>query len=251
MRAIRKFLCIGLIAISVFSVFMINGMIEDSVVRSEIKDFKARGEYIITIQNTSYYAVKAKTDEDASTRIVDYIGDSNIGYKGDIFVTSRNPLNESALVGWISRKTWIGHSGIVYDELGEKTIEVTGMLLPQHNVVRVFSNIWGDDIPRTPQVALLRVKKISEEQRDKVIEYSDSKIGTPYNYTFLFNRANSFYCSDFVSRAFASTDINVNYDFLVTTGSDMIASPNTYLAYYKEEIYTDEGIKYVVYYLVE
>jgi len=251
MRAIKRILFVGLVIIILFSVFMINGLIEDVVVRNKINDFKARGVYIATVGNTSYFAVKALEDEDVSTRVVDYFGDGNIGYKGDIFVTSRNPVSGSALIGWLSDKTWIGHSGLVYDEAGEKTIEITGMQLPKYNVVRVYDNTWGDDIPETPQVALLRIKGITNEQRDKVIEYADSQKGKPYNFTFLLNRVNSYYCSDFVSRAIAYAGINVNYDYLATTGSDMIVSPNTYLVYYKEAISTDEGLKYEVYYLVE
>jgi len=240
-----------LLVIILFSVFMINGIIEDISVRNQVEEFKSRGVYLDKSGSTKYFTVKAREGENTTRHIKDGISDYNVGSKADIYVTSRNPLGDSALIGWISKKTWIGHTALVYDDYGKKTIEITGSLSPEDNVVRIFPNTWISNAGQTPQVALLRIKDTTEKERQRIIEYAEKQMGKPYNYSFLFNRNNSFYCSDLVSRAVASVGINVNYDYLATTGSDMIVSPNTYLIYYQETIIIDGVVTHEVYYLVE
>lgn len=249
-KIIKRTFTILIIVIILFVVFMVNGFIENASITKQINDFKSRGVYIDTENNIKYFEVKAIDGEDGSN-IKSSIRDRFVGRKGDIYVTSRNPLNGNALTSWISSKTWVGHSGIVYDNEGLQTIEIAGTLSKSQNKVKIFQNTWIGFSDDTPQIALLRVKDITDEELDNVIEYAESKIGYPYNYTFLFNKSNSFYCSDFVSRAYKYAGRNINYDYLATTGSDMIASGETYFAYYQERIVTNGEVTYEVYYLVE
>ena len=251
MKAIKRISLVLLVIMILFSVFITNGIIENGIVTSEINAFKNRAELFQVVGNTTYYTVKAKEGEDTSRHIKNNVNDRKIGAKGDIFVTSRNPLSESKVIGWISKLTWIGHTAIVYDDEGKETIEITGNLDPEENVVKVYTNTWINSTDTTPQIALLRIKNTTDDQRQKIIDYAESKIGYGYNYTFLFNRENSFYCSDLVSRAAAYAEINVNYDYLAATGSDIIVSPETYIVYYRETRYEKGKAKFFVYYLVE
>lgn len=247
MKVIKKLILILAIIISLFSVFMVNGIIESIYVNKQINEFKARGEYVFEDYDTIYYQVKPKYDyEDASRPVMTSFFDHRVGSTGDIFVTSRNPLPGNPFMGWISNCTWVGHTGLVIDYYGNETVEVTGNLSPDKNVVRTWENNWITADRGTDQIALLRIKNTTEEQREQMVNYALEKEGLPYNYTFLFNRAHSFYCSDLVSRAVASSGINVNYDYLATTGSDMIVSRNTYIVYYREKISED---MFAVYFL--
>ncbi|HHU55625.1 MAG TPA: hypothetical protein GXZ48_02890 [Acholeplasmataceae bacterium] len=247
MHVIKKLIKLIIIIVSLFAVFMVNGLIESRVVNKELEEFKARGELVYENENNIYYRVKPKYDyEDTSRHIMNDYFDWQIGATGDIFVTSRNPLQGNPITGFISDHTWVGHTGLVIDDEGQNTIEITGNLDDRdRNVVDIWYNDWVID-RTTDQIVLLRVKNTTEDDRNKMVEYAKSQLGKPYNYTFLFNRAYSFYCSDLVSRSVANAGINVNYDYLATTGSDMIVSPNTYIIYYREKIGEN---KFAVYYL--
>jgi hypothetical protein len=232
---------------------MVNGVLESIIVNKELNDFKARGELVYTKDNIYYYQVRKNyTFEDTSRHIISNQYDKKVGAKGDIFVTSRNPLKESPIMGLISKKTWIGHTGLVIDDRGKETIEVTGNLSREENVVTVWPNTWliGDS-PKDPteQIAVLRIKNTTEEQRQQIVDFALSKVGSKYNYTFLLNRSTTFYCSDLVSRSVAKAGININYDYLATTGSDMIVSKNTYFIFYREVVYKDDAPQYHIYYL--
>jgi|SRR5690554_5704074 len=249
MRHIKKVLIIIIAILSFGVIFIVNGVVERITIDKELNDFKDRAVFVIERGNTRYYEVKAEYDyEDTSRHIKDSISDIQIGATGDIYVTSRNPVPGSVFLGFVSKLTWIGHAGLVIDDKGRETIEIVGNVNRESNVVKAYENTWIEGGKYTDQIAVLRIKDTTEKQRDMMVEYAESKIGMPYNYTFLFNRKNSFYCSDLVSRAVAHAGININYDHLATTGSDMIVSENTYLIYYRERISDN---RFAVYYLTE
>ena len=72
----------------------------------------------------------------------------------------------------------------------------------------------------------------------------EEKIGSKYNYSFIFD--NGYYCTDLMSKSVyeVSKKDNLN-DFLFTTTNDLITSKNVEICYYH---YTDnKGIKHVYY----
>lgn len=252
MKAIKISLYVLYVVLFLFMVFVVNGKVENALVNQDIEAFKARGEFVVAIGNTRYYAVKQQYDyEDLSRDVLRGHTISRIGSTSDIFVTSRNPVPGNPITEWLSKNMWLGHAGIVIDDEGRETIEITGNISPEENVVQIWTSTWLSTDRGSPQIAVLRIKDTTEEQREAMIEYAKSKLGLPYNYTFIFNRANAFYCSDLVSRAVSAGGININYDHLATTGSDMIVSPNTYLVYYREKYIVDGENYYRVYYLTK
>lgn len=46
-------------------------------------------------------------------------------------------------------------------------------------------------------------------------------------------------------------NINLNCDYFVTTGADIINNDNTYIIYYKEKVQTYSETYYNIYYLTE
>lgn len=252
MRSIQITLKILLILLIIVSVFLGNGIVEKIIIDQEILEFKARGVFLSEDNDTSYYIVSKKYDyEDTSRPILNMLDLSSLGSKGDILITNRNPLSESVIVGWISELTWIGHCALVSSADGKQTIHIVGNQSRAENVVQEVENkwiTWGHD---DQKIAMVRVKNISEEAIDKALDYARSKIGYPYNYTFLFNQSNSFYCSDLVSRSIEEAGIKINYDNLLTTGADILVSKNTYLVYYREKKVINNEEKYFVYFLGE
>mgnify|MGYP001375922674 CR=1 FL=1 len=242
-----KFLLILLIIITVF---LGNGITEKIFINQDIETFKARGVFVAEYGDTSYYLVSKKYDYEDSSKEVLNLNDRNYpGAKGDILITNRNPLRESVIVGWISQIMWIGHCAIVSSDDGKNTIHIVGNQTASENIVKEVENkwiIWGHE---NDEIAIVRVKNINEEMIDKALNYARSKIGYPYNYSFIFNQSYSFYCSDLVSRSIEAAGVNINYDNLVTTGADILISKNTYLVYYREKKIIDNNPKYFVYFL--
>lgn len=238
--------------IVMFLTFVINGTIEYGKVSKQIDDFKSRGVYVTTIDDHVFYEVESMYDyEDTSKKIYSYelykTNHNYVGTYGDIMVTSRNPMTGTSvewIVGMFSKYFYVGHATINSHVDGKYMYESEGK---NQKRVRETMNNWMY-LKNSPTIIGLRVKT-DIETITHALEYCEEQIGKPYNSTFLFNRANSFYCTDLVSRSYYNSGININYDYLATTGNDMILSPNTYMIFYQETVY--EGIKawYHVYYL--
>ena len=216
-----------------------------------IKDFTSRGELVYETYDTQFYKVKPQYDyEDLSNPVLREYDSTYIGTTGDIFITDRNPQDNFFLTGYLSNRVWIGHSALVIDDNGSKTAEIVGNLNWESNVVQTFTNWWSIEID-TPRLLLLRPKNITVEQKNIIKESVNEKLGLHYNYTFLFQGPNTYYCSDFVSRVMKEANIDLNKDRLFTLGEDFIRSKDLYIAYYKEEYYEDDIVKQRVYFLSE
>jgi len=257
-RAIKIFRRMFIIILGIAIAFLVNGITEYFVVQNKIKEFVNRGEFVEynKYTNTYFYRVKKEHDYEDTSRNIIHPTNNWIGSTTDIFVTSRNPMRNnpdfSGLMAPLSKYFYIGHATINVTENGSRLVEVYGNNEdPEDNVVYEANNVWHIEDEVTPNVVGLRIKNTTEEQREQIVDYLKSKLGYPYNYTFLFNRNTSFYCTDLISRAVASVGININYDYLATTGNDMIISKNVYIFYYREIIKEEDDIRYNVYFLEE
>ncbi|MGD9886785.1 MAG: YiiX/YebB-like N1pC/P60 family cysteine hydrolase [Bacilli bacterium] len=252
-----------LAVLAVFIVFLINGMTEKIFVNDKINDFKKRGELIITADSNPhnhYYLVNPEYDyEDISRSIFD-MDLRIIGAKADVIVTNRNPMRHEPMIAWaiglLSQAFFLGHATINEDDDGRYMYEVIGNSSnPDNNVVAKTYNDWitfeeqlGEE-GVSPLIIGLRAKDTTDEERDQMVEFASEQMGKPYNYTFLFNRENSFYCTDLVSRAYSKAGTNINYDFLATTGIDLIVSPKLYIIFIRETIIINDEKHYNFYYL--
>ncbi|MGD9605156.1 MAG: YiiX/YebB-like N1pC/P60 family cysteine hydrolase [Bacilli bacterium] len=260
---LKLFKKILFVVLTIFIVFFINGFMEIGFANKKINDFKARGELIDTTDNEErnhYYKVSPKGDyEDISRQIFD-IDQRIIGAQADIIVTNRNPMREDPTISWVtgflSNMFYLGHATINSDDDGFYIYEVIGnSSSANQNVVSKAVNDWitfeeqlGDD-GVSPIIIGLRAKNTTEEEREQMVLFASEQVGKPYNYTFLFNRENSFYCTDLVSRAYAAAGININYDYLATTGIDLIVSKELYIIFIREEVVINNEKHYNFYYL--
>lgn len=261
-KMIKTLLYSLIIILSLALVFLINGYFEVVIVNNRINNFKERGVYQYTDDyiKTYYYKVpKIYEYEDISRNIFDF-DNRWIGSKTDIIITNRNPMRDNptlaGIIGFLSTNFYVGHATINSNDSGSRMYEVVGNYSePEDNVVRESFNSWLtveealQDAGDSPMIIGLRIKGTTEEDRDKMIEYAENQEGKPYNFSFLFNRHKSFYCTDLVSRSTRSAGINVNYDYLATTGNDIIVSPNVYIIFIRETIVEDGVKKYNIYYL--
>ena len=149
----------------------------------------------------------------------------------------------------MSRKIFIGHCGIVYDEDGTKTIEVTGNSNKKENVVKECENDWIEN--SSDKLIVLRSK--NDIKKDEMKEWLDDNKGIRYNYFFLINmgqkRNKKFYCTDLISNCYIDVeDREISKRNNLVTGSSIINNEEMYIIYYKEKS-KKEGIDYDVYFL--
>ncbi len=246
-KLINKFIIIILYIISIMVIIITYKGIKTN---SEINNFINRGEFVFEIDNVKYYKVSRKFDYEDSRKVLNLNNPNFVGTKGDIYLTSRNPVAGSLILKKLSDLIWIGHAGMVINDDATKTIETTGNDVNNQNYVRILDNTWAkDSLENTKEYAVLRVKSITEEDIDKVIETSIRKIGSNYNYLFLLNTKNKYYCTDLISRSYRENNINISNGILATTGSDIILNNNTYLVYYRLRVTEGKSVYYKVYYL--
>lgn len=252
-----------LIILGLGLIFFINGFYEKAIINNKIEDFKARAEYIgpdENLKNVHYYRVKKEYDYEDVSRNTFTIDERIIGSKTDVIITNRNPMRGVAvldpLVGFLSKNFFVGHATINSRDDGRMMYEVLGNAsTPEYNKVVESLNDWMmvedqlQEKSESPIIIGLRIKNTTEEDRDKMIEYANNQLGKGYNYTFLFNRHHTFYCTDLVSRAAKHAGININYDHFATTGNDIIVSKNTYIFFLRETIIVDGEKVFNVYFL--
>ena len=261
MNKIKKVL--GVI-VAILIVFLTDGFTEKTIVDKEIADFISRGEYVGTKDNNNFYKVRPKYSYENAQNI--YNPDDiyqYIGSTGDIILTSRNPMRYSSswlvktVACFFSKNFFVGHGTIVVSDDGAIMAEITahtisdGAQEADDSGVKLSINNWINDDDGSNYILALRVKENSDERKEQVLKYIYDNLGKKYNYSFLFFRKNRYYCTDLISRAYKTAGINVNYDYLATTGNDMIVSDNTYLIFCRQRVVKNKIEEYNIYYLCE
>lgn len=261
LKLLKKIL---IVILSMLIVFLVNGFSEKIIVNYDLKEFKSRGVYTFSENGNNFYKVIREYDYENTKHVYDPLDKYQyVGTTGDIILTSRNPMRYSKswlienLCGFFSKNFFVGHSSLIISDDGAIMAEITahevieGENVDENSGVRIVFNDWINADDGSEYILGLRVKDITDEDLDKVSSYVHSNLGKKYNYSFLFFRRNRYYCTDLVSRAYKAAGININYDYLVTTGNDMIVSSNTYLVFCREKVVNNGNTEYNIYYLCE
>ena len=94
-----------------------------------------------------------------------------------------------------------GHAAICMDEYKSKDLNLTNYDLIEttynnsHKEVFVSSKAYWENTSFTEKYIILRVKGLTDEDRNEALHKAISMIGDPYNLTFIMNTKNSHYCS--------------------------------------------------------
>ena len=248
-----------------FGIFLTNGFIEKKPVKSILDNFKNRGVFVETIgihsQKVNVYKINVKYDyeKEGYNQVFKYknVTEYYIGSKTDIILTNRNPLRNSAsaivsdLGLFFSSNFFIGHATMNITDDGSKYIESVGNDTGFFGV-RESENTWiktevryGND---AQMIVGLRLKYVSEDTKDKIIDELKTKIGCEYNTNVLIRKKNKYYCTDLLSRVLNKYNINIDYDKMYPTGNDFIISENTFVVFICERIVEGE---FNIYYLSE
>ncbi|MDD2575023.1 MAG: hypothetical protein PHD47_00985 [Acholeplasmataceae bacterium] len=238
-------------------------------VQQEIKTFTSRGvlREDISTETIKYYQVSRETYyPDEFERSPFYNNDLRYpGAEGDILVTRQSPFaNKPGIYDFVTFY-FGGHAAYV----GEENIlfETSGILSPGDSIFKTIfqgsdstvasmaSNYWLNPNFRNvndptynafgsyyrKEFIGLRVKEVTSEEITEVNEFMNHvvDIEAQYNFFFVFNTQNRYYCTDLISRGFGTITnsngnqkYNLNSDLVATTVNDLILSDDTYISFY-------------------
>jgi uncharacterized protein YycO len=238
---------IGSVVMCIFSYLFINASIQNICMLEEMKEFVSHAELELEVGNVSYYAVY--TDDVLDRRTITIVQDENDNYRrpllgttGDIFIMPQSRMEFFPLSSQIISYMFGGHAGVVVEN-GTHLVEAMGGYGDYADIASNYTDLFDEE--RT--VVGLRVKAPYYDRFDAA-EFAKGLIGEKYNYLFIFNTKNKYYCTDICSRIYSSEfglDYKIDENGFYTSVPDLLLSNDTEISFVK---YT-KGDKVYIYYL--
>lgn len=231
-KVLKIFVIFILSIFSLAAILTVDAALENLQVDDQLIQFMNKGEQVSTYRDFIFYEVEIEEELKTPSISFDVTGKPYVPTSGDIFVLRESSMNFIPLAAEFITYYFGGHAGIVYD--GNTIIETTGMdINPDYNKVITSSvNIFY----RHEEVNTIGLRvKAPEEDIIKATNYAYSTLGTPYNYSFIFDRKDKLYCTDLISRSFgkeAGLDYNLDKDGIATSCNDLVISEDTFITYY-------------------
>ena len=226
---------------TVFSVFVvILGLLfiistfENILIQEEMKNFINSCTFEEQIDNTYFFSLEDEGNShiEKEKRV--------LGKSGDIFVMPQSRMEVFPFFSKFVTCLFGGHSGLVYDD--RFIIEAMGGTVQDGYVFFNSSDLYSEE--RT--VIGLNVKT-TDANKQKAIDYAYSKIDYKYNFLYIFDNFNKYYCTDLCSRSFGKENdlnLNLNKDGLFVSTQDLLLSDNTEISFIKIK----DGEKVYIYY---
>lgn len=238
----------GLSILIILVVLSADVVYENIVVNAQIEEFMDNGVYVGNYGDLFLYEVKIDEELSETSITFNEQGIPTSTNPGDIFLYRESTLDENYpaipfLKQFVSYY-FGGHAGVIVDE--NFTVETNGAYSDAgKNIVdNCENNIFSS--PSQRDTLGLRVNA-PQEDIDASLTYLEEAVGMPYNYTFIFNKANSYYCTDLVARAFgkeAGLSYELDKDGIATSCNDLIISEDTYIIYY---MFYNDGERHLYY----
>jgi hypothetical protein len=240
------------------------GILQDDISTDKIKFYK--------VSRETYYPNEYKRDAFYNNSLVDP------GVEGDIMLTQQAPyptlpgIYEFVTFYFGGHAAYIGPNNTVYDIAGYPSIGETfiGVYFKggRDTVVSTSYNYWLEPTYNDEDDANykyfgnyyrkeffgIRIKGVTKEEVARVTEYMEhlDEIKAQYNFQYIFNKKDRYYCTDMVERAYNSITnsdgkpkYNLNNDWVVVTVNDLLLSNDTYLSFY---VKTDKNdVKHIYY----
>ena len=282
----KRILKLTLYAVIGFFVFLTGQTIGEHIaIQQEIRQFVQKGvlDEVNSTDTVKYYIVSRETYyPNELVRTPFYESDfTKPGDAGDIFVTQTSPLAGFAGIHEFVSFFFGGHAAVIDEQ--NMIYETIGIPNSDENLFDVMLN-GGEDTKVTGGIRNywlnptfrsvnendpnylaygtyyrkswigLRLKGVTESDITTVMDYLEDKEQkeAQYNYWFVFNTNNRYYCTDMVSRAYeaiktpdGNQKYHLNKDGIAVTVNDLVLSKNTYISYY---VTTDKNdVKHVYY----
>lgn len=233
-----------LIFISFLALLTVDAVGENLLVDSQLREFISKGVFVEQVDEYCFYEVEI--EEELRTPSIEF-SSRKIPLSvtpGDIYIYKESEIDVLPFAKEFISYFFGGHAGIVYDDT--KTIDAFGASFnPEDNIIDFSSNNVLSSY-RQRDVIGLRVNATDEEV-EKAVDFSYDAVGKSYNLSFVFNRKNSFYCTDLISRAYSKENglnFNLDQDGIATSCNDLVLSDDTYLIYY---MFENNGLNHLYY----
>lgn len=229
----------------IFTIMFTISSIHNIKMTEEVKKFidSAKFEYKDN-DNDIYYYVVETTNLDTPVLNIEksYYNTPTLGNTGDIFLMPQSRMDYIPFFAQFVSTLFGGHAGVVIDG-GERIIEAMGGTAAE---AYVFKNN-NDSFSEERTVIGMRVNA-SLEERERAAENAKTLVGKGYNYLYIFNTLNSYYCTDVCSRVYGK-EFGMNYN-IDTNGfhvsvQDLFRSNDTYITFVKYKIGNETHIYYL------
>lgn len=223
------------VVFSIFVIMLISATFKNIKTTKMVKDFMSKG--VLEQKygtDTEIYAVY--TDQDIDDTIKFSLDGLYLGNTGDIFIMPESTVSGIGLFNSYMTYQFGGHAGVIgYDEDGKEfLIEAMGGTKEEAYVYKSTDPIDVDLYkPEERSVIGLRVKASTLEERKKAYEYALAQVGKKYNYLYIFDKEDKYYCTDLCTRAYQSIGYDIDKDGLYVACQDLLYFDNTYITFFK------------------
>ena len=174
----------------------------------DIKTFIDCATFEQEINGTYYYVVETNDDIEYTININEMTGLSKLGNTGDLFLMPQSRIEVFPFVAQFISYLFGGHAGIVIDG-GKRLVEAMGGTIEQGFVYNEPTDLFTEE--RT--VVGMRVNA-SMEERGQAAQNALTLVGAKYNYLYIFNTLNAYYCTDLCHRVYGK---EFGMDYIIDT----------------------------------
>ena len=224
---------IGLLILTTLSIMFFIASIDNMKLQTRIKKFVNSATFEMQSGNTCYYYVES--DElDCETIKLNYYSNGNLanptlGNVGDMFVMPQSRIDYVPFSMEFITYLFGGHAGINVEH--NKLVEAMG-----GSADAMFINLNPSDLFYEERTVVgLRVKAPIED-RMKAVETAKSLVGKPYNYLFVLNTKDRYYCTDICHRIFSDEfglDYSIDTNGFHVSCQDIMKSDDVFITYVK------------------
>ena len=207
----------------------------------DIKAFIDSATFEFQEGNTYYYVVET-TGLDTPTIDNEKAYAPLLGATGDIFLMPQSRMSYFPFFAEFVSYLFGGHAGIVIDD-GKRLVEAMGGSPGESHVYNYSTDLYTEE----RMVVGLRVKA-SKEEREQAANNAQALVGKNYNYLFVLNTEDNYYCTDVCSRVYGK-EFGMNYN-IDTNGfhvslQDLYRSEDTYITFVKYKVGNETHIYYL------
>lgn len=228
----------------IISIMFTIASIHNISMTEEIKKFIDSANFDFESNGTYYYSVECDNLDEDTIELIKInetlYGSPTLGAPGDIFVMPQSRMEYFPFVSEFISYLFGGHAGVVVEN--NKLVEAMGGSSEQNYVYLMPTDLYTEE--RT--VVGLRVNASIEERRQAAVN-AKSLVGKYYNYLFVLNTKDAYYCTDVCSRSYGK-EFGMNFT-IDTNGfhvsvQDLFRSKDTSITFVK---YKMDGKTYIYY----
>jgi hypothetical protein len=239
--AIFTFEMIFSLVFLILSIMFTIASIHNIKMTEEIKDFIDRATFEFQEGNNYYYTVEVDNLESPTINITNP-NEPILGKDGDIFLMPQSRMDYVPLFAEFVSYLFGGHAGVVTDD-GENLVEAMGGSSSESFVYKWETDLYSEE--RT--VVGLRVN-CSLDERKQAAKNALSLVSKNYNYLFIFNTLDSYYCTDICSRVYGKEfgmKYNIDTNGFHVSLQDLFRSKDTYISFVKYKVGNETHIYYL------